>query len=114
SLADAEKTVLGVQHSEIGGRLMSRWKFPLSFVAGVWFHHAPAAAQPHHRLAAFIYLGNLIAYLMGYGCGHQAIALRKRAEALEILKLNGDCLPRYMLGTYAEFTAIQNLFKIVP
>jgi putative nucleotidyltransferase with HDIG domain len=112
SLAEAEKTVLGVEHSAIGGRLMARWKFPLNLVSGVWFHHHPAAAQPHHRLAACVYLGNLIAYLMGYGCGHQAIALHRRAEALEILNLNGDCLPRYMLATYAEFKAIQALLQV--
>lgn len=109
SLLEAEKRVLGVQHSELGGRLMARWKFPLRLVSGVWFHHHPAAAQPHQKVAAFVYLGNLIAYLLGNGYGHQAVGLRGRAEALDILKLDPDSLPRYMLSTYSEFNAINRL-----
>ena len=111
SLLEAEKRVLGAQHSEIGGRLLARWRFPLHLVSAVWFHHHPAAAQPHQRLAAFVYLGNLMAYLIGYGYGHHALTLRGRDEALSILKLNGDALPRYMLATYAEVAAIQGLFR---
>lgn len=114
SLLEAEKRVLGVEHSEIGGRLMARWKFPLKLVSAVWFHHHPAAAQPHQRLAAYVYLGNLIAYLLGYGYGHQALALRGRSEALDILKLDPDSLPRYMMETYAEFSAIQRLCQAHP
>ena len=111
SLIEAEKRVLGVQHSEIGGRLMARWKFPLNLVTAVWFHHYPAAARPYERTAAYIYLGNLIAHLVGYGSGYQALGIEARAEALSILKLDGNSLPRYMNATFEEFASIQNFFK---
>lgn len=111
SLIEAEKRVLGVEHSEIGGRLMARWKFPLNLVTAVWFHHYPAAAKPYERSAAYIYLGNLIAHLVGFGSGYQAIGVQARAEALSILKLNGDSLPKYMKATYEEFEVIHSFFK---
>jgi putative nucleotidyltransferase with HDIG domain len=112
SLIDAEKRVLGVEHAELGGRLLARWRFPLNLSAAVCFHHQPAAAAPHQHLAAYVYFGNLIAYLVGYGAGHEAVALNRRAEALEILKINGDNLPGYMMETYGEFAAIRNLFNV--
>lgn len=112
SLIDAEKRVLGVHHADIGGRLLSRWKFPMNLSAAVLFHHYPAAAGPHQRLASLIYLGNLIAYLIGFGYGKQALALHGRSEALEILGIEGERLPEYMMSTYAESSAIQRLFKI--
>jgi putative nucleotidyltransferase with HDIG domain len=112
SLLEAEKRVLGVQHTELGGRLLARWKFPLSLVTAVCFHHHPKAGQPYERIAAHVYLGNLMAYLMGYGFGHQPVALRGRAEALEILHLDGECLPRYMLAAYGQFAEIQSFFQI--
>jgi putative nucleotidyltransferase with HDIG domain len=111
SLLEAEKRVLGVQHSEVGGRLMARWKFPLGLVSGIWFHHHPAAAHPHERLAAYIYVGDLIAYLVGYGCGHHALGLRGRDDAFGILKLDHQSLPKYMMATSAEFASIRGLFQ---
>ena len=51
SLLETEKKLLGVQHAEIGGRLLARWKFPANLVSTVWFHHQPAGAKPFHRLA---------------------------------------------------------------
>jgi putative nucleotidyltransferase with HDIG domain len=111
SLLETEKKLLGVQHAEIGGRLLSRWKFPPEMVAAVWHHHLPAAAQEHARLAAYVYVGNMIAYFMGHGYGHQAFALRGRSEALDILQLNADALPRYMIRTFEKMEMIKTLFR---
>jgi putative nucleotidyltransferase with HDIG domain len=111
-LLESEKRVLGVEHAEIGGRLLARWKFPLSLVAAVWFHHHPAAAAPHQRLAAYVYFGNLIAHLVGHGFGHEALALRGRNDAQQILQFKPESLPGYMMQTYGEFSAIRALFKI--
>lgn len=112
SMLETEKKLLGVQHAEVGGRLLHKWKFPPSLVSAVWFHHHPKAAEQHQKLAATVYLGNLVAYFIGNGFGHQAFALRGRAEALDILGLRGDDLPRIMISTYEHFDAVQALFSI--
>jgi putative nucleotidyltransferase with HDIG domain len=109
SLVEAEKRLLGVNHAEIGARLLARWKFPANIVAAVGFHHHPDQAGEHKRLASYVYLGNMISYFIGYGFGHSAFALRGRAEALEILGLQGDALPRYMIQTYENFAAVNAL-----
>jgi len=109
TLLDAEKRLLGVQHAEIGGRLLARWKFPPNIVAAVWFHHHPAMATVHSRLASYVYLANMIAYFIGHGYGHHAFALRGRAEALEILGLSGDDLPHFMIQTYENFEVVEAL-----
>jgi putative nucleotidyltransferase with HDIG domain len=112
ALVDTEKRLLGVQHAEIGGRLLARWKFPSNIVAAIWFHHDPAAAAPHQKLAAYVYLANMIAYFIGHGYGHHAFALRGRAEALEILGLKGDDLPRFMIQTYENFEVVNALLSV--
>jgi putative nucleotidyltransferase with HDIG domain len=112
SLLESEKRTFGVQHAEIGGRLLARWKFPLNLATGVCFHHHPASARPYERMASYLYLGNLIGHLLGYGCERQALNLVGRADALEILKLDAGGLPRYMLGAQAEFKNVQSLFQI--
>jgi putative nucleotidyltransferase with HDIG domain len=112
SLLETEKKLLGVQHAEIGGRLLSRWKFPENLVAAVWHHHQPAQAQEHRRLASFVYLGNMVAYFMGHGYGHQAFALRGRTEAIEFLSLKADDLPKFMIQTFDQMELIKALFRV--
>lgn len=110
SLLETEKKLLGVQHAEIGGRLLSNWKFPPSLVAAVCHHHQPDAAAEHQRLASFVYLGNMVAHFMGFSYGHQAFAFRGRIEALGILNLSPEKIPLLMLKTFERLEVIQALF----
>jgi putative nucleotidyltransferase with HDIG domain len=111
ALLEAEKKLLGVQHAEIGGRLLARWKFPANIVSAVCYHHDPAAAGEHQRLAAYVYVSNLIAHFLGYGFGHHAFAMRGRAEALQILGLRGEHLAELMITTYENFEVIHSLLN---
>jgi putative nucleotidyltransferase with HDIG domain len=58
---ETEKKLFGVEHCEVGGRLLARWKFPAPIVAAIWNHHDPVNARPHEKLAAYIYWGDIIA-----------------------------------------------------
>lgn len=112
SLLDAEKKLLGVQHAEIGGRLLARWSFPPNLVAAVTCHHHPGEAKAHTKLASYVYLGNMIAYFIGHGFGHQAFAFRGRTEALSLVGLRAEQLPRYMIKTVENFEAVEALLNV--
>jgi putative nucleotidyltransferase with HDIG domain len=111
SLVEAEKKILGAHHAEVGGRLLARWNFPPGLVGGVWFHHHPAGAQPHHRLAACVYLADLVAYFIGHGYGPNAFAQRGREAALEILGLGADALPRFIIQSVESQEAVNALIQ---
>jgi putative nucleotidyltransferase with HDIG domain len=112
SLLESEKSLLGVQHAEVGGRLLEQWKFPPNIVAAVWFHHVPTGAAAHQRLAAYVYVGNMIAHFMGHGYGRLAFALRGRSEALRILNLTPESIPQFMIEAYGQMHVIDALFSI--
>ncbi|HUS35631.1 MAG TPA: HDOD domain-containing protein [Verrucomicrobiae bacterium] len=112
ALIEAEKKLLGVQHAEIGGRLLARWKFPANIVHAVCFHHEPILAGEHKRLAAYVYLSNLTVHFLGYGFGHHAFAMRGRAEALRILGLRGEHLAEIMIQTFESFETINSLLTL--
>ena len=111
SLLEAEKNLLGVQHAEIGGRLLARWKFPDSLVTAVWYHHDPMAAEPHQTIASYVYVGNMIAYFMGFGYGHHAFAFRGRAEALECIGLKSEQIAVYMMRTFEQMQFIEMMIR---
>lgn len=112
SLLESEANILGVQHAEIGGRLLARWNFPDDLVAAVWNHHDPLKAVGHEQLTSFVYLGNIVAHFMGFGYGHHALALRGRSDALELVGIKSVDLPKYMIETYDQFAAMQALVSI--
>jgi putative nucleotidyltransferase with HDIG domain len=111
-ILECETKLLGVNHAEVGGRLLARWKFPPNLVAAVAHHHAPRGAGTHQRLAAFVYVGNMIAYFMGHGFGHIAFAMRGREEALAILGLAPESIPQYMMETFQQMQVIDALFSL--
>ncbi len=112
SLLDAEKKLLGVNHAEVGGQLLNRWKFPPNIVSAVWFHHTPKGAGAHQRLACHVYLGNMIAYFMGHGYGHVGFALRGRAEVLTTLDLKPESIPQFMMETFDQMHMVDALFSL--
>jgi putative nucleotidyltransferase with HDIG domain len=95
-----ERSILGFDHPEVGSRLLERWNFPPNLVAAVRFHHDPGPAGEHARLAAYACLSNMVSCFMGYGCGHQALALKARSEALELLGVNAKDIPAYMTRAF--------------
>jgi len=112
SLLEAEKKLLGVNHAEVGGQLLNRWKFPPNIVSAVWFHHTPKGAGTHQRLACHVYLGNMIAYFMGYGYGHVPFALKGRGEVLATLDLAPESVPKFMMETFEQMNVVEALFSL--
>lgn len=109
---DIEMKLLGVNHAEAGGRLLEHWKLPGHLVTAVRHHHQPAGANGNEELTACVYLGNFIAYLMGYGYGKYSLDLRGRDETLEILKLTSEDIPRYMQESFEKLKQVKQLYKI--
>jgi putative nucleotidyltransferase with HDIG domain len=112
SLLESEKKLLGVQHAEVGARLLERWKVPPNIVSAVWFHHSPKAAGHHQRLASFIYMADMIAHFMGHGYGYLAFALRGRSDALTILGLTSESIPQFMMDAFDEMHRVEALFSL--
>jgi putative nucleotidyltransferase with HDIG domain len=111
SLLDTEVALLGAHHAEVGGRLLSRWRFPASLVAAVTHHHSPREAGEHEQLASYVYLGNMVAHFMGLGFGYLPFALRGRAEALQALGFESGDLPKFMIATVEKLSVIEALFR---
>jgi putative nucleotidyltransferase with HDIG domain len=104
-----EKKLVGFDHTEVGGCLLERWQFPPDLVAAVRHHHDPSNAGDHVRIASYVYLGNMIACFMGYGCGYQTFAMDGRTEALENLGIESRDLPHCMIRTFDSLQDMQML-----
>jgi putative nucleotidyltransferase with HDIG domain len=101
SFLEAEKAILGVDHAEIGGRVLARWNFPENLAAAVRHHHDPAQARPYEELAAYVHLGDIIAHCLGQAQGYESFAVRTWPEALQILEIGAGEIEPLVLETEA-------------
>jgi putative nucleotidyltransferase with HDIG domain len=99
SFLEAEKAILGVDHAEVGGRLLERWSFPEPLVSAVRHHHDPLQAGPHARLAACTHLADMVAHFLGHSYGHHSYAVRAKSEALDLLRLQEVDIEKLILAT---------------
>jgi putative nucleotidyltransferase with HDIG domain len=111
--AERDKLLLGVGHAELGGRLLERWGFPESLIGAVSYHHDPLQAAAHARLAACVYLGNVVANLMGYGPADALGKAQARPEILQFLELPSQDVELLMAETDAALETL-NWFARKP
>ncbi len=70
SIAEAE--ILGMTHAEAGARILEKWQFPPEMISAVRYHHNPEHV-PDSPLTHFVALADLIAMLMGFATGFDAM-----------------------------------------
>lgn len=65
---EAEREVLGFDHTQIGAALAVRWKFPAEITAAISWHHSPAD-QPDGSLAELIHVADVMAHALDFPGG---------------------------------------------
>lgn len=60
---EAEREVLGFDHSDVGGELARQWNLPVLLQECIAYHHDIAAAQKYPRETALIHIANIIALM---------------------------------------------------
>jgi putative nucleotidyltransferase with HDIG domain len=61
SFREAEESVLGVTHAEVGGWLAERWNLPDQLVEAIMHHHAPSRARRYRDLVAIVHYADVLA-----------------------------------------------------
>lgn len=62
-LIDAERDLLGFDHTEVGAHLARQWHLPEIIVECIAYHHHPSQAKHHASAVAHIHIANAIASL---------------------------------------------------
>jgi putative nucleotidyltransferase with HDIG domain len=60
NFSETEKTILGIDHTEVGSELARRWSFPESLIDVIRHHHKPEDAIRNLELAHTVYLADLL------------------------------------------------------
>jgi putative nucleotidyltransferase with HDIG domain len=67
TLEEAEQTVIGTSHTQIGSWLADKWNLPRIIARTLKYHHEPWETKKEALFIAFIHLANYICHISGYG-----------------------------------------------
>ena len=102
NIIEAEESVLGVTHGDVGGWLAERWNLPEHLVESIAYHHAPMKAQINADLVALVHCADV----MSHQITNLTVEFDKGIEfdpaALERLRLNDPDILAGYLATYGE------------
>jgi putative nucleotidyltransferase with HDIG domain len=85
SFMEAEKKVIGVDHSELGGLVASNWKFSQKMVYIIQNHHLSNKQAREDMETCIVYLSDIICMMMGIGGGADGLAYRFHDEVIKKL-----------------------------
>lgn len=108
-LRASERAILGCDHAQIGGALLSKWNFPASHQEAVMHHHAPELASCFPVETAFVHVADILAHALGYGSSGEYWVPTVSPNAWETLGLDPDVLPGLADDIEKQFQAAKGL-----
>ncbi len=102
SFREAEDSVLGLTHAEIGSWLGERWNLPDHLVESIMYHHEPEKAKLNPQLVSIIHCADVFATKISSEKIDYDKDITFDPAALEILKLNDEILLQEYIHQYSD------------
>ncbi len=111
TVCEAERTVLGMDHAQIGARLLRRWDFPDVLVDAVLHHHDPENSTVSPALTSLVNLGAAVTKAVGLGEGLQNLTYGLSNSALGLAGLTHNQLERMEALLMSELLRARDLVQ---
>ncbi len=92
SFESAEAAVLGVDHADLSGQILSAWSFPADLIQAVRWSHVPDGAAPPSRMADLLHVSNVLCLTIGIGMGKEGLKYNASPGATKRLNVNTGTL----------------------
>ena len=102
SFVEAEKAVLGIDHTALGGIIAKQWHFSPHMTYMIENHHLPDTASRNDPATATLYLADMVAMMVGTCTGIDRLAYPTYEEIFDDFFLAKDELKALMF-TYTGF-----------
>lgn len=114
SFEEAELTILGVDHAEIGALIANSWHFPETIADCIRWHHHPDKAPATSPMIDLVHVADSICLLEGFGVGRDGLNYRLHEPSIERLSLSPDAIELAISQTIVALDDINATFKDLP
>ena len=83
---EAEKSILGFDHSELAAQMCESWKIPNILTNAICYHHNPSRSKDS-TLAYIVHVADSLSLMSGIGTGIDGMLYKMDSKALEYLGL---------------------------
>ncbi len=111
SWADAERAVLGTDHSEVGACLLTRWQIPDVIVQAVAHHHRPEAGSPA-GLSVVVHLADCAAHRTGCSAGRNDYTGQAHGDIARQMGMDAGALERLLAEVDGSMEVIQPFMEL--
>jgi putative nucleotidyltransferase with HDIG domain len=84
----AERRVLGIDHTEVGGILLDSWNLPVEIVQVCRWHHEPENVVQDTCAVDIVHMADNLALMYGIGTGSDGLNYRPSREVVSRLNVN--------------------------
>jgi len=91
---DAEDTILGYNHAQVGGLAAREWNLPEVLIEAISFHHQPEKAKGNPQVVSIVHIADVISSMAGAGGGADDLANRIHQSAISAINLQKDDVDR--------------------
>ena len=97
SFLEAEESVLGFHHGQVGAEIAKKWNLPDDLVEAIAYHHSPEKATINPMLTSIVHIADAIVMMFGIGLGVDGMIYNFSEEAIKVLEVDGPMLEQLML-----------------
>ncbi len=108
---EAEKAVVGLNHAEIGAKVLEIWKFPAEIISAVNKHHS-AYEVNDTDLDNIVRIADNLSMMMGYETGVDGLAYNGFSDIIRRYDLSRGTLDNVMAESLEEIVKIENEYTI--
>ena len=110
----AERQVMGFDHSEVGGELAKQWQLPALLEECIAYHHDVAGSLRHRRETALVHLANILALMAELDTLDPIDVPSIDPLAWELTGLTGACIEPAVREAQAGIVEVERLFTGKP
>ena len=110
---EAEKKIIGVDHTELGAMIAKMWKFSPKMVKIIRHHHLTDISMVKDKDIAVVYLADCICMMVGIGVGADGMAYRFNEQVMRELGMDPDDISKIISRFAAHMKEVEDLLKVV-
>jgi len=110
SFEDAEREILGIDHAEVGAKLLALWELPEEIIQVVQWHHHPEQCE-ESMAVHLVHIADLLSIECGFGIGIDGLNYRPSEVSVELLKINNRIMEQTMCVMIGGLHDLQGQFS---